>query len=532
MALAPESAALHRLARLLAAGVSLIGVVVLFGWWYDISDLQQVVQDLPPMLPNEALSFVLLGATLFLLQPANPLRWRRAVGLLLAGGGLCLSIFMLLQVLRLAPIQLAVQGQWGEVALLAVSPQAALAFFLTSIGLLFLGTRRLQLVNAAQWAALLSEMALVAIFLGFAHKEDMFYALSGHHGMGLPTATAFALLGWGIILAKVEHGFLRIMAQDSAGGTVARRVIFLMAIFPPMLGWLPLLLDSPWLSHTQLESLLAAAMILLIIIMVIRLAYRLDHHAQLHEQAETLARQHQADLAHMARLSTMGEVASGIAHELNQPLAAIKNYASACQRLLQGEHDPARIAAGLEHIQQQALRASEIIRRLREFVRKQQPHKSPTAIATVVHNALSLAKVTLTKQNIPLLLELEEGLPAVQVDAIQIEQVILNIVQNAVDALQETEPQRRQILVRAYRAGDAEVQVEISDTGPGMDADLKGRVFDAFMTTKGQHGMGIGLALSRSIIEAHGGRLWVETEAGQGTTFAFTLPIPASSGIS
>lgn len=519
---------LHQLARLIAAGVSCIGVIVLFGWWNNLEHLYQVEKHLPSMLPNEALSFVLLGATLWLLQPAQLPHWRRMAGLLLASGGFLLSILMLLQLLGLMPTQFS--NEWLVLAILftEVSPQAALAFLLTSVGLFFLGLERLSLINIAQWAALLSVMALVAIFLGFAHKEDMFYLISGYHGMSLPSASAFALLGWGIILAKVEHGFLRIMAHGSAGGEVARRVIFLMAIFPAMLGWLPLLLDSERLTHTQIESVLAAVMILAIIIIVIRLAYRLDHHAALHAQAEANARQHQADLAHMVRLNTMGEMASGIAHELNQPLTAINNYARACQRILQNEgNDTHRIDEGLDSIQKQALRASEIIRRLRAFVRKQQPQKSKVCLEQLIHDALTLTKTTSTRPHTPLLVELDDALPDIRVDAIQIEQVILNIVQNALDALQEVEPQRRQVLVRGYLKDADTVQVDISDTGQGMDAELQARIFDAFVTTKGQRGMGIGLSLCRSIIESHGGMLWVSSAPQQGATFSFTLPVNA-----
>ncbi|MFN3785925.1 MAG: hypothetical protein ACK4RS_03695, partial [Thiothrix sp.] len=264
-----QLAFLHRLARLLAVSVSAIGGIVLFGWWNNIDQLYQVAKNLPSMLPNEALSFMLLGMTLLLLQPAQLPHWRRMAGLLLATGGFCVSIVMLLKLLGLVPTHVGNDWLWIALLLADASPQAILAFLLTSIGLFFLGLERLHLINIAQWAALFSVMALVVIFLGFAHEEDVFYLLSGYHGMSLPSASAFALLGWGIILAKVEHGFLRIMAHNSAGGEVARRVIFLMAIFPAMLGWLPLLLDSERLTHTQIESLLAAVMILFIIVMII-----------------------------------------------------------------------------------------------------------------------------------------------------------------------------------------------------------------------------------------------------------------------
>lgn len=512
---------LHRLSGFSAITAMLIGVVVLFGWLHELPALYQVKQGLPVMTPHEALSFVLSGVTLFLLQPAQMSRGRRWLGLLLAGGGFVLGLLMLLQDLHLVPPV----GLEHWILAPRSSPETAVAFCMVSTGMFFLGIRRQELVSAAQWAALLSVMGLVVIFFGYAHQEQLFDTHPDRQGMSLLTATAFALLGWGIILSKVEQGFLGIMAKDSVGGEVARRVMFMMAVFPPLLGWLPVLLHSEVLSHTQIESWLATAMVLGINIIVIRLAYRLDHQAMLRERAEEASRQHQADLAHMVRLNTMGEMASGIAHELNQPLTAVTNYAGACQRMIQAGQDAQRLLEPLESIQKQARRASEIIRRLRAFVRKQQPQKTQVCLEQLIHEALMLIKTSILRHNIPLLLSLEDDVPDIRVDVIQIEQVILNIVQNAIDAMRDTDSHRRQILIRSHLTPDGMVQTNITDTGPGMDAELKQQVFDAFVTTKGKAGMGIGLSLCRSIIEAHGGHLWVESEPGQGATFSFTLPV-------
>lgn len=512
---------LHRLSGYVALSAMLMGVVVLFGWLNGLPALYQVKPGLPEMTPHEALSFVLAGLALFLLQPGQMSAGRRGLGLLLAVGGFALGLLMLLQDLHLVPYFRL--ENW--ILAPRSSPETALAFCMVSTGLFFLGIRRQQLVSVAQWAALLSVMGLVAVFFGYAHQEQLFYTYPGRQGMSLLTATAFALLGWGVILAKVEQGFLGIMAKDSAGAEVARRVMFMMAVFPPLLGWLPVLLHSEVLSHTQIESLLATAMVLGVNIIVIRLAYRLDHQAMLRERAEDASRQHQADLAHIVRLSTMGEMASGIAHELNQPLTAVTNYAGACQRMIHAGQDAQRLLEPLDSIQKQARRASEIIRRLRAFVRKQQPQKTQVCLEQLIHEALLLIKTSVFKHHIPVLLSLEDNVPDIRVDVIQIEQVILNIVQNAIDAMRDTDSHRRQILIRSHLTPDGMVQTNITDTGPGMDAELKQQVFDAFVTTKGQAGMGIGLSLCRSIIEAHGGRLWVESEPGQGATFAFTLPV-------
>ncbi|WGZ94735.1 MAG: ATP-binding protein [Candidatus Thiothrix putei] len=525
-------ALLHRLAHLAALSVILLGVLVLVGWFNQIPALYRVEDNLPLMTPGAAFSFMFTGATLFLLQPEKPSAWRRIGGRLLAMGGIGLGLLMLLSYWHSVPDMLLDQGL-APLALLNLSVdkdslQTAIAFILTSIGLFFLSLERPLLINVAQWAAFFSVMLLVGVFFGFAHQEDMFKVFTGEAGMGLLTATAFALVGWGIVLAKVEKGFFRIMVSEASGGVVARQVMFLMALFPPLLGWLPVLwgqVEHGKLTHTQVESLLASVMVMAIVLIVIRLACRLDHEEVLRTRAQEEVRQHQADLDQMVRLNTLGEMASGISHELNQPLAAVANYASACQRLITSGENTQRLQEPLQAIQQQALRASEIIRKMRALVRKQPPHKVSACLEQVIHEALQLSKVDANKFSVPLLLELDDTVPDIPLDSIQIQQVILNIVRNALDAMQATQSHRRQILVKSFMNQQGMVQVDISDTGPGMDAELKQRVFDAFVTTKGSQGMGIGLSLCRSIIEAHGGRLWVESEPEQGATFSFTLPV-------
>lgn len=519
---------LHKLACMMAVAVVLLGLSVLSGWMLELPVLYRVSSELPAMVPMTAVSFMFTGGSLWLLLPEKTPPFRRAVGQVLAVAGILIGALIILSYFfGWADYVLRILADWLGVDSLSIeksSPHTAIAFTLTSVGLLCLSLERPLLVNLAQWMAFISIMGLVVVFFGFAHKENMFYLFTGSIGMSLLTATGFALLGWGIILARVDKGFFRIMASDRSGGLVVRRVMSLMGLFPPLLGWLPTLVHSNVLTHTQVESMLAAFMVLVIIVIVIRLAYQLEHQENLRAQAEEVSRQHQADLAHMVRLNTMGEMASGIAHELNQPLAAITNYASASLRLLQTDaSNCTRIEEPLQGILRQAVRSSEIIRRLREFVRKQQPNKTRVNIHDLIHGSLVLVRGEAAKNRTPILVEVDDKLPEVHVDAIQIEQVLLNIVQNALDALRNTESYRRQVIVRGYLNENGDVQVDVTDTGPGMEEELKKQVFDAFVTTKGGKGMGIGLSLCRSIVESHGGRLWVESEPGQGATFSFTL---------
>ena len=247
------------------------------------------------------------------------------------------------------------------------------------------------------------------------------------------------------------------------------------------------------------------------------------------KQAEERERLRQAELAQVTRLGTMGEMATGIAHELNQPLAAIANYAEACILRIRGR-DPAHadLLSDLEGLAGQTERAGQIIRRLRDFVRRGEPRRSTCEINEIVREVVGLMEPEMRMTETALRLELSASQPAVRADSIQIEQVILNLVRNAVEAMSNVEPARRALLIRSATTGDEAVEVTIRDTGNGLDPEIGEQIFDAFFTTKPE-GMGMGLSISRTIVEAHGGRLWAAANPGGGATFRFTLPISGGS---
>jgi two-component system, LuxR family, sensor histidine kinase DctS len=241
-------------------------------------------------------------------------------------------------------------------------------------------------------------------------------------------------------------------------------------------------------------------------------------------------RQCEAEFAHLARLNTMGDMAAVLAHELNQPLAAIVNYVQGSVRRLQsGVTEPAGLCAVLEEVQGQAERAGEIIRRLRTFVSKAAPSVAPADVNRLVRDVASLARPEAGQKRVELRLELAEALPPVAVDAIQIQQVILNLMRNGLEAMAgTTSGDPRELGVRTTLAPDgSEVEVAVSDQGAGVRPELANEIFSPFFTTKPQ-GMGIGLSLSRSIVRAHRGRMWMTPNAEGGTTFRFTLPVQAS----
>lgn len=242
-------------------------------------------------------------------------------------------------------------------------------------------------------------------------------------------------------------------------------------------------------------------------------------------RSEEEARQHQAELAHLLRLSTMGEMASGIAHELNQPLAAITNYARGCtRRIKSGAGEPDQILSALEEIAVQAMRAGEIIRRLRRFVRKGESRRHPVDLNELARDVAGFVEADAREHGVRIQLALEPSVPPVRGDGTEIEQVVLNLVRNAIEAVSAQEPDRRHLLLRTTMAGNGTIEVSVTDNGVGLSADIRDKIYDPFFSTKAG-GVGMGLSISRSIVEAHGGRIWATANPDRGTTFHVALPL-------
>jgi two-component system sensor kinase FixL len=231
----------------------------------------------------------------------------------------------------------------------------------------------------------------------------------------------------------------------------------------------------------------------------------------------------QSELVHVSRLTAMGEMASALAHEINQPLAAISNYMKGSRRLLAGSHDPntAKIESALDRASEQAVRAGQIIRRLRDFVSRGESEKRVESLSKLIEEAGALGLAGAREQNVQLRFNLDPSADLVLADRVQIEQVLVNLFRNAMEAMAQSP--RRELVVANTRISDDMIEVEVSDTGSGFQDDVIPNLFQTFFTTK-DTGMGVGLSISRSIIEAHGGRMWAESNASGGATFRFTLP--------
>jgi PAS domain S-box-containing protein len=249
--------------------------------------------------------------------------------------------------------------------------------------------------------------------------------------------------------------------------------------------------------------------------------------------ADERARQRQAELSRVARLSTLGEMTTTLAHELNQPLGAIANYSQACLRTLRAKTDAMEVlVSALESITTQARRAGDIVRRLRMFVRKSDAVRRPTDINALVTETVPFIETEAYERCVAVRLELADALPAVLVDAVQLQQVMLNLIRNAIEAMNGVTRAARTLTICTEYASEGSLRLRIRDTGPGLDEVAMTRVFASFYTTK-IHAVGMGLSISRSIVEAHGGRIWAEAATGGGTEFNFTLPLrPTCSTVS
>jgi PAS domain S-box-containing protein len=243
------------------------------------------------------------------------------------------------------------------------------------------------------------------------------------------------------------------------------------------------------------------------------------------KEAELAAEQHRAELTHVARLSTMGELAASLAHELNQPLAAILGNAEVAERMLRREAvDLSELRAICRDIVSEDHRATEVIRRMRSLVGKEPPALAPLDIGSVIFEVARLTHSDAVLRQSRVSVDVAPDLPPVLGDRIELQQVVLNLLVNALDAMNDCPVPERVVSVGAARNGQDAVEVAVRDRGTGVSTGDLERVFEPFRTTK-RHGLGIGLSISRTIITAHGGRLWAENNPDRGATFRFTIPV-------
>jgi two-component system sensor kinase FixL len=243
------------------------------------------------------------------------------------------------------------------------------------------------------------------------------------------------------------------------------------------------------------------------------------------QETETRLQELQNELVHVSRLTAMGEMASTLAHELNQPLSAIANLLTGSRRLIDRgrEADQVKVREAIDKAATQALRAGDVIHRMRDFVRRGASERDVESLSKLIEEASALALIGEKDRQVDVRLALDPAADAVYADRVQVQQVLLNLIRNGIDAMQDGNSRRRALLITSDVTEEGWSRVSVADTGPGIADEVRDRLFQPFMTTKPQ-GMGVGLSISRSIIEAHGGRIWAEANPGGGALFRFTLP--------
>ena len=522
------------MSRLAGVGVIAIAVAALSGWFFDIPELHSILPGLPPMVPDTAAGLVLAGLSLVLLQPPEISVGRRRTGLVLALFCLLIGLINSLEYLRFIPAvgleQLLLPIFTANVYVLQQSPHSALAFTFTGLALLLFGLNRKELITPAQWLAVLILATAIVVLYGYIYGLTVFYSYTTAIGMALPASVSFIILANGILLARPTEGVMGFITSHSAGGVLMRRLLPSVIIVMLLINWGLMASEKAWNISEDFEHAMHAVLTtLLVTALIVQIALSLNREERLRRSAEAGSRQYQADLAHLVRLGTMGEMVASIAHELKQPLTAINLYAANSQALLESKQlQPEELTKFLKEIQNQSIRAAEIIRRTREFARKQEPQVSDVQLNTLITEVRDFLSAEAKEHGIQLHMSLDPLIPATRADELQLKQVVLNIVHNAIECLQTNITGTKQVMVRTRLTDTDEIRVDISDTGPGMDIETLSRIFESFFTTKGDVGMGMGLSISRSIIEAHGGQLWATSTPGEGATFSFTLP--AGSG--
>ncbi len=241
------------------------------------------------------------------------------------------------------------------------------------------------------------------------------------------------------------------------------------------------------------------------------------------QKTEARLQELQSELVHMSRFTALGEMASTLAHEINQPLTAISNYLKGCRRILQRMEgqDVTMLEGAVNEAAEQALRAGQVIRHLREFVTRGESERHIENLPKLIQEASALALVGAREKGVRVSYRFDPDATLVLADRIQIQQVLLNLIRNAIEAMQDM-PQREMVIATHAASQEGLVEISVSDTGTGIEQEVLERLFQPFVTTK-KHGMGVGLSICRTIIESHGGKIWIESEVGRGTTFSFTL---------
>ena len=518
----------RRCASVMTGGVVLLGLTVLVGWWIDSPALKRVHPGLPAMVPATAVGLLLVSVALLCLR-AGPrgVPWARLIALGVTGG--CATQFIL-SVSRLvwgAPRMLT--GNW-------MSEQTAITFVLLGGALLCAG-RTGRANTWTPWLALASLLPPLIALTGYVFLERRFYATSSDRGMALHTAVALLFLSTGVLALQPERGPMRVLLTSTAGGVMARRMLSVLLLPLGVGGIMSGLVRADLLDVNLSDPLFAVTMMGAFAAILWRGALALDHfHAEqvkAEQQARDEAERQRALAAENARLYQAAqeaargreEVLAMVSHDLKNPLSTIRLSTQLLSSRLAGTPQEALSSKQVGAIERAVAHMLTLIHRLLDAARLDagqalaiSPRVEP--LAPLLAEALALIEPQAARKSLRLEQEAAARLEA-HLDRDRILQVLANLLGNAV----KFTPEGGTVRVEAHAAGD-EVRVSVRDTGPGIPEGARTQLFERHWQAEGtaSQGSGLGLYISRGIIDAHGGRIWVEDTPGPGTTLRFSLP--------
>ncbi|MBV9882778.1 MAG: hypothetical protein JO276_07205 [Sphingomonadaceae bacterium] len=514
-----------------------LGMLVTTGWALGLPLLTSVLPGVIPMQPVTALALILGGLGLLAAARTGV---PRAVAFGLGGAVLLLAMLDLGEFVSRAEFgvdRLLFPGGIAHQDFAMAHPgrmaePTAFCFVLGALALLLVRRRGRTAALAFSAAASLIlfpvGLTLLCYLFGAAPTPGPF----GFTQVAIPTATGLALFAVGLLALRPDAGWMPLLLGDTVGAGAVRRLLPIVILVPILVGSLAEagVVYGLYSPEHRLAIVTGLSIALLATVMIWaasrfdRLGAILDTEHALRE-AEQRLRQSQAELIHVSRVSELGAMGSTLAHELNQPLAAITNYITVCQRLVEtgGAANPRDLKRALAHALASTERAAEIIRRLRAFVMKGEVSQAPHDINAIIEDALVLALAGGVLRNAGTSVDFDPAARWVLADPIQIQQVLNNLLRNAADVMEGME--RRDLVLTTRRRGRM-VEISVADSGPGLQGEDGEKLFASFYSAKGS-GMGLGLSISRTIVEAHGGRIWAEP-GETGAVFRFTLPAAAA----
>lgn len=518
---------LHRAFRVFALAVAVLvtgtGLIALVGWMLDQPLLSSALPGQPRLKANAAFALVLCGSALGLLTVGRPAAAQRA-GRLLAALAIIVGGATLVQYLANVDLgidELVFRDLESRRFPGRMSAGTAVDLVLIGLALLLLDIRLRNGHRPADWLALVA--GAIALLGVVAHLYDALalYEVVFYSDVSLHSALALLLLALGILAARPDEGLLLVTLREDASGVVARRLLPTAIGLPMLVGWL-----IAWAGREQyyrpqfglaLFALANIAMLTLITALIARALHRSEDDRR---RAEEQARANQEELQRLYHQHALGALASIFAHEINQPLTAIAGYSRTNLRLLESGRTGDQLRLNLERTVQQADRAAGVIRQIRGFLRAGELRTDRVGLTGLIRDVLAQTAADATAENIDLRLRADEA-PDVLVDRTAIEKVLVNLLRNSIEAIRLAGSPGGRIEISAGEDGPGMARVTVRDNGPGLDAQSRAHLFEPFRTTK-PDGLGVGLAVSRTIIEAHGGRLWAD-DPERGAVLHFTL---------